>query len=161
MATTTNNNKDLEPEEKVEQEIRQAVPDDLGFGWFKWHFMVYPALFAFTFGVVVLNDLIYVLGFIIYVVDFIISIAVLPFAMVYSVLTGKWIEEEDEETNKTQEVTSTKVNSKYMVDDSVDVIEDFNSLPDKSEAKHDKEYNIDEIYDDESDDDEFVEIEIK
>lgn len=155
---TTNNNDELAPEEKVEREVDEAVPDDLGYGWFKWHFVVYPGLFAFTFCLVVGKD-------IYHAVDLLLTLIVAPFFMIYAVATGAWIEDgyvvEEESTDKGFVVedddgyeSSGIETDEYNLNlgGSVDKIDDPEIPEDEPEETDQKET---------SDDSDFVEIDIQ
>lgn len=144
MGTTMNDNEELAPEEKVEREVMESVPDDLGYGWFKWNFVVYPGLFAFTFLLVIAQDL-YKSA------DLILTAMVIPFAMIYAVMTGKWIEDNalviENDDDEFDDIQSVQTSTNKIEDTSIDRIDTF---------KDDKQTK-----DEEDEDDGFVEIDIE
>ena len=149
----TNDNQEKQPADKIEEGIKESVPADMGYGWFKWNFVVYPSLLAFTMTLLVLQDVIKIL-------DLALSIIILPFAAIYAVKTGKWIEQGVEDSDH---VTYRDIDDQnpVLVDDrsdkpegSIDVIDHAN--------EDDHVIELDEDgYETEVDDDGFVEIEIK
>ena len=147
MAMT--DNKEKQPADKIEEGIKESVPKDMGYGWFKWNFVVYPSLLAFTMGLLVLQD-------IIDIIDLALSIVIIPFAAIYAVLTGKWIEEEGIDFNEENEKDNIQDEEAYLRDDNGS--KGFTSPVEEDDIILELD---DDEYDATVDDDGFVEIEIE
>jgi hypothetical protein len=143
---TTNDKQDKSVEQKVEDEFMNAMNHNtLNGGWFKRNLIIYPLLFVFTFVLVVAQDA-YKL------IDLILSGIVLPFAMVYAVMTGKWIEDnalviEEDGDDEFDGIQSVQTSVNKTEDTSIDRIDTF---------KDDKQTK-----DEDEEDDGFVEIDIE